>query len=129
MISQNNAALLSLLTATIMADRRIFEEEISALISTVKTLHREGVITTPLSEARILTWYELNRDHIKSKLTGASFSSWLYTCLDRLRPVEKKHSVLNAMKTIADADGEVHVSERALIVLTSRHWNIETQYA
>ena len=38
-----------------------------------------------------------------------------------------KQSILDVMKDIAKADGNFHVSEKALVVLTQHHWGIDTQ--
>lgn len=61
---------------------------------------------------------------VKEQALGPNLEPWLYERVNRLAGIENKAAILEAMRQIAIADGELHVSERALIVLTARQWGL-----
>ena len=111
--------LLSLLAATILADKRIFSEEIRAFGQAANQLAWIKQNHPGMSEARLLEWYEFNKDALDQKIHSPYFKTWFYDCLDRLAGIEDKNSILNAISLISHSDGEVHVSERALMALAA----------
>lgn len=116
--------LLSLLAVTIIADKRVLSEEIDRFISASNGLYIARVIEPRLTEAKLLAWYEAHKDDLKQRLNGPDFEKWLYGCLNRLNHIRDKQAILDVMADIAVSDGELHVSERALMALTARHWNV-----
>jgi uncharacterized tellurite resistance protein B-like protein len=117
--------ILSLLAATIFADGRVFSSEIETFLKAANTLTTLRKIEPKLSEAKLLAWYEMNKEDIREKITTPYFKDWFYVVVENLSDVEDKGSILSVMKDISQADGEVHVSERALVTLAARHWNID----
>lgn len=116
--------ILSLFTATIIADKHIYASEINAFLKSKGTLKIARQIDPKISEAKLLAWYEMNKDDIRQKLMTPYFKDWLYATLENLTHVSDKDRILDVMREIAIADGEVHVSERALISLTQRYWDL-----
>jgi len=122
MTSQRMDDLLSLLMAVIVADKRVFAEEIQAFLSEATKLQATLELKPKWSEAQLLMWYEMNKDDVKAQALGPYLKTWLYERVDRLADIENKPAILEAMRQIAVSDGNMHVSERALIVLTARQW-------
>lgn len=120
--------ILRLLVATIFADKRIFASEIDAFLSSAIILPAISQSKRNFSEAKLLAWYEIHKDTIRDKITTPYFKDWFYELLDKLSHLEDKKSILRAMKDISIADGEVHVSERALITLAARYWSVELEF-
>jgi len=71
-----------------------------------------------------MAWYEDHKVEIQRQLSTPYFKDWFYDLLDKLAKVPGKETVLDVMFKIAQADGEVHVSERALVTLTERYWGL-----
>ena len=67
-------------------------------------------------------WYEMNKGIVAEQALGPNLETWLYERVNRLAPIKDKGAILEAMRLIAIADGEMHVSEHALILLTARQW-------
>lgn len=109
--------ILTVLAATVLADKRIFAEEIEAFVESSKSICRELEMDPPLSEAKLLSWFEINRDKIKQKLRHNNFESWFEALLKRLNENSILSDLLEHMDFIAKSDGELHVSEKALQVL------------
>jgi len=125
MITDELNDLLSLLAATIFADKRVFAEEIETFIGVANRLQKSCKIDPPLSEGDLLDWFEANKNQIKANITAPEFETWLKNCLVRLDHISDKPVVLKIMTDIAKSDNEFHISEKALIVLTSRYWGLE----
>lgn len=119
---QNN--ILSLIAATIFADKRVYASEIEVFGKATAKLKALQESKPKLSETKILVWYEMNKDDIRRKITAPYFKDWFYDLLEQLSDVQDKQSILDIMQKISLADGDVHVSERALMALAKRYWGI-----
>lgn len=122
MTSQRLDDLLCLLMAVIVADKRTFAEEIQAFLTEAAKLQITLNLKPKWSEAQLLMWYELNKADVKTAVLGPYLKTWLYERVNRLADIEDKPAILEAMRLVAISDGKMHVSERALIVLTARQW-------
>jgi len=127
MISDELHDLLSLLAATIFADKRVFAQEVETFLKTAKDLGNLRKTDEVISEAKLLSWFDSNVDIIRSRLQTPDFETWFYDCLDRLDGLEDKQALISIMTQIAKSDDEFHISEQALIVLTANHWKVECQ--
>ena len=108
----------------VLADQKIYSDEIQALTIAALSLKEKGVFKEPMSGADILSWFEVNKKLLRAKMKTPDFEAWLYACLDGLDRVPHKTAILEALTEIALADREFHFSEKALLILTSRHWNL-----
>ena len=124
MISDELHDLLSLLAATIFADKRVFAKEIETFLKTTESIRRIQKTEDVISEAKLLSWFDSNVDIIRTKLQSTDFEQWFYGCLDRLDGLQGKQILIDTMTEIAMADDEFHISEQALIVLTANHWKL-----
>lgn len=123
-MSSKQNDILSLVAATIFADKRVYASEVETFVKAAGKLNALQDTKLKLSEARLLVWYETNKDDIRQKITTPYFKDWFYEILERLSDVQDKHSILEVMQDISRADGTVHVSERALITLAKRYWDM-----
>ena len=119
--------LLALLAAMIFADKHTYGEEIEAFLEESAKLQTTLNIEPRWSDAKILMWYELNKAAVKTNALGTDLEKWLYERVNGLSQIEDKAAILEAMRKIAISDGEIHVSECALIVLTARQWVLHPQ--
>jgi len=63
---------------------------------------------------------------LKARINNISgFESWLHPILDNLLESPHQPAILNKMIEISKSVGELHISEKALIVLTARRWNLK----
>ena len=126
MFSKDLHNILCLIAACIFADKHIYDSEIEAFVTSTLKLKIAKRLEPKLSKTRLLAWYEENKQTIRQRLETPYFKDWFYDLLNQLAKVPDKDSILNVMRDIARADGEVHISERALITLAERHWGIGT---
>ena len=124
MLSEEINDLLSLLALMIFADKQVLDGEVSAFVRLADKLQVARDIEPRLSEAKLTAWYGNNKNELENVLESQDFADWLYSRLDRLNPLQDKLSILSVLCDIASSDGEVHVSERALIKLVAQRWDI-----
>ena len=118
--------ILTILAITVVVDKRVFAKEVDSFINSARNL---DILETPdldLSPAKLLMWFESNRDDLKARMNQApSFEKWFNAIIDNLSEHPARHSILNRMIKISKADGELHISEKALITLVAKRWNIK----
>jgi len=125
MISDELHDLLSLLAATIFADKRVFATEIETFLKAAENIRQLRKANEVISEAKLLSWFDANAEIIRNKLQTPGFEPWFYGCLDRLAELNDKQALMDIMIDISKSDEEFHISEQALIVLTASHWGLE----
>jgi len=124
MLSEEINDLLSLLALMIFADKRVLKDEINAFVRLADKLQVARDIEPRLSEAKLVLWYESHKEELEAALNSPNFDGWFYDRLDNLKDIPNKLSILSVLCDIASSDGEVHVSEKALIKLTAQRWDI-----
>ena len=118
--------ILTILAITVVADKRIFAKEVDSFINSARNLEVLETANIDLSPAKLLIWFENNRDDLKARMNQApTFEKWFNTIIDNLSEHPARHSILNRMIKISKADGELHISEKALITLVAKRWNIK----
>ena len=117
-------SVLNLIAATILADKRVYASEVEVFIKQSSRLKLIRRLDPKISEAKLLSWYELNKDSINDRLSTPYFKDWFYATLDQIAELPDKQTILDVMRKISAADDDVHVSERALITLAERYWKL-----
>ena len=125
MLSDELHALLSLLTAMIFADKRVFAKEVESFLQASRRISDIRESDETISEAKLLSWFDENAEGIRKMLKTPDFEPWLNKRLSQLDGIYDKQALMTMMSDIANADSEFHISEQALLVLTARHWNLE----
>ena len=115
-------SVLELLAVTMFADKKVLASEIQAFVANVQWLQNDHVLKTSLSEGEIIKWYEANKGAMRALIQPGNFEAWMDLKVEELKDFPDKHLLLRAMDEIAHADGEKHISEKALEVLTAKKW-------
>ena len=117
-------SVLNLIAATILADKRVFASEVEVFIREASRLELVKRLDPKMSEAKLLSWYELYKDAIEANLKTPYFKDWYYSLLEQISALPDKEHMLDVMRHISAADNEIHVSERALVALAERYWDM-----
>lgn len=117
-------SVLNLIAATILADKRVYASEVDVFIKQSSRLKLIRRLDPKISEAKLLSWYELNKDSINDRLSTPYFKDWFYATLDQIAELPDKQTILDVMRKVSAADDDIHVSERALITLAERYWKL-----
>lgn len=116
------SGLLHLIAATILADKRFYASDGDTFIKEARAMILVRQLEPKLSEARLLSWFELNKGAVQENLKAPYFKDWYYNLLKQLSDVPDKKSILDVMHKISSTDDKVHESGRALIILAERYW-------
>lgn len=116
--------VLTLLSLSIFADKKVYASEIDTLVKAATRISLINGSPITLSEAKVLAWFETHKGDIQRKmdLPRSEFDSWLIPILKRVKVNSDRETLTHLMEMIAISDGEVHVSERALINLVKANW-------
>ena len=119
MFNRQTEAVLSLTAFSIFADKRVISEEISKFMSLSKVLRTTDISDIEITEPKLLHWFEMNRANLQDKMTlgPAGLKRWINMVIDDLSEFKQKSLILDWITQIAKADGEHHISEKALFVL------------
>ena len=119
--------ILMLLAVGVFADKRIHSSEIEVFIKSVSRLELSNRDLPKISEAKALSWYEMHKDEVRRRFAGprAEFDEWFIPILNRVGTHADKIVLIDLLDMIFLADNEVHNSEKALMVLIKRVWNLE----
>ena len=116
--------ILTLLALEVIADKRVLTDEVDTFVDTARHLQEIMNIDPVLSDETLFAWLESNYQNLQNIVSGSDFDRKLQDLFSRLEALPNKAAVLKGMARISIADGEVHVSEQALIILAARHWGI-----
>jgi len=119
--TQDIEDILTLFAMTILADRRLFMEELELFMDLSGMIEPFNTSPEQLTGANMLEWFENNKEHLLVKLDAPDFETWIKTILERLAPLSDKSIILKAMSALSIADDNVHISERSLLSLTAKH--------
>ena len=119
--------ILTVLTIGIFADGKIHSNEVKVFIKSVSRLKLSNYDLPKISEAKALSWFELNKEDMNQKLSDprSEFDAWFLPILERVGQHADKDALLHLLTMIFLADNELHNSETALIALIRRMWNLD----
>jgi len=122
MFNHQLEAVLSIMALSIFADKRVLSTEITAFVDAADKVKQNVTTDLPITEAKMLLWFELNRERIRDnmQLGSAEFSAWFSSLLRDLSGLQNKKFISEIVRSIAHADGELHISEQALAIMIDR---------
>jgi len=115
-------AVLSVIALSIFADKRVLSTEITAFVKSADVISAHVNSDLQLSEPKLLLWFELNRERIQAKmqLGPAEFEAWFDSIFEDFARIPDKTFISDIVENIARADGELHISEKALSAMLDR---------
>lgn len=125
MFTETEDDILTLLGITIFADKRVFAREIESFIESASELDLGTGRSERVNNDTLLLWFEANRQELKTLHTRTDFEPWITALIDRLAGYPHKERLLSIIYDISRSDGEIHVSETALMVLCARRWGLD----
>ncbi len=118
--------IMTVLAVGIFADKKIHSSEIKVFIESVSRVKLSNHALPMISEAKALTWYEMNKDIVRDKFAGprSEFDGWFVPILTQVGKHADKDAFMKLLDKIFIADNELHISETALSVLIRRVWGL-----
>lgn len=117
--------ILSLMTAIIMSDKRVREDEVQSFIKNAHFMAQELNQNIGLTDEMLQNWFEAKREKIASAVMSDEADSYLIEKIMALENFAPKQTLLNCLISIAAADAEIHYEEADLVNLAAAYWGLK----
>jgi len=116
--------ILTLLTVIILADDRVYKEEVDTFVEVVIDLNSKISPEMFMTHKMAFDWFVANKDDVAKILSSPNAERHLDNLIKSLNQVKRKDAILNALQTVAHADNDFHPKEQSVIGRTIRLWKI-----
>ncbi len=116
--------ILTLLAMLVLADHRIYKEELDAFTSTVEHINLQVRPDIIVTHTMAFDWFIHNREQIRNRLNDARTDQTLTDLIKRTRSLPGKASILKAMVEIAKTDQHFHNDDKHMLRKVATGWNI-----
>ena len=124
MTSEEWHDILTLLTIVVLADKRVYKEEVDTFVQTVKHLNDTISPETFMTEGMAFDWFKSNRERVGKMLVGKDVERNIKDTISRTKKVHGKAEIVKAMEKIAQADSDYHKSEHGVIRRAAYGWGV-----
>ena len=116
--------IMTLLTIVILADKRVYKEEVDTFVHTVKALNQSISPEIFMTEGMAFDWFKSNRMRVSNLLVGPSVEANIKNLIRNTRNVPGKSKIIDAMQRIAQADSDFHKTEQNVIKRAADGWGV-----
>ena len=113
-----------LLSIIILADAKVYKEEVDAMSAQLIQLCRQVDPDVFITETMAQDWFQSNRKYIQSALKAPYRESYVKESLESLSDSPHKSKIYDVMMDISHSDGEFHKDERSVVILAEKAWNM-----
>jgi len=116
--------ILTLFSVVILADRRVYKEEVDTFVEQTLALKDEISPKMIFSKKMAMDWFFQHRDEISNWAQGIDPHEHTKKHIMALGDSAHCQKILSALYAVAVVDGEYHKAESRLINLACEHWNL-----
>ncbi|MGB0906764.1 MAG: TerB family tellurite resistance protein [Maricaulaceae bacterium] len=116
--------VFSLLSIIVIADNRVYKEEVDCFTNHVISLKNDLQSDTLLTRKLALDWFMAHRDAIATELRSAKAEIFISRKILQFADFPKRHLLLDAMYKIAMSDGDLHEREKRIIESAAAQWKL-----
>jgi len=129
MRDQNWSDILTLLSMMILADEKVYQEEVEAFKKAAVELKDMICPEVMLTEHMAFDWFTLHREDIMLQMSTFNYPTAVTKTLENLKGLPDKQMFVMALLKIAISDGFEHGSESRLINMAAKHWDVDVKLA
>ena len=118
--------ILSLLSMMILADEKIYHEEVEAFKKAATVLKDKLCPEMMVTETMVFDWFVLHREDLNQRMSSLHYPESLFDLLDKLKSFPDKIPLLEALTDIAVSDGYKHGNESRLFTTAVQTWGVDT---
>ena len=122
MNTENWEDILTLLTMVVVADKKVYKEEVDTFVEAIYDLNNAISPDIFFTESMAFEWFRANRERVKNKLIGRNADRNLKEVIIRLKGLKYQKEILDSMARIAHADSEYHDQEHKVIKQAAYSW-------
>ncbi len=116
--------VMTLLTVVILADKRVYKEEVDTFVSTVKSLNETIAPGMFVTESMAFEWFKSNRMRVSHLLVGPHVERNIQDLVRSTSKISGKKAIIIAMEKIANADSDYHRNEDKIISKCVKGWKL-----
>ena len=116
--------VLTLFCMTILADEKVYQEEVEAFIEAGLALKARLSPKIMLTRHMMVDWFKLYREDLGEIMKGPERSVVIQNCLDNLQDVPERSEIATSLIEIARSDGYKHRNEINIIHLAHNAWGL-----
>lgn len=124
MTSEEWHSILTLMTIVILADKKVYKEEVDTFVASVKTLNETISPEIFMTEGMAFDWFKANRGMVSNMIVGPNVEKNIQGLIAKTQNVPGKKEIISAMQTIATADSDFHKSEESIIGKCAKGWKL-----
>lgn len=109
----------------IIADDRVFEEEVSEFVNAVTALQNSVEFQTPVESQNLRDWFNSHEHELNSLMQSPRADAEIAKLFVRLNTMSDKKNMLKGMLSVAVSDGEIHLNEKILMSMAALYWNLD----
>jgi len=117
--------VLILLALVILADNKVYRQEVEVFIKVAESLGDDFWGQNIISRKFLHDWLKLHFKELETLNKSKSKDAALAKLFIRLKQVPQKRKLVDAMVSVAAADGKIQVDEKILISLAALYWDQE----
>ena len=116
--------IMSLLGLVILADNRVYKEEVDTFVKAAIDLNKKVNPGLFLTTDMALKWFMENRDDLAAVLKSPAVKSKIDVIIKRLSRVPNQDAIIRVMEDIARSDQDYHRSEHYIISRAMEMWRM-----
>ena len=121
--------IFRLLAMVIIADKRVYKEEVDAFIDSAMDIKAAISDETLITRDMAFEWFRGHRDEIMALAKTPEYSVSALRIIMSMTEFKHRDAVLRAMISVSMADDEFHPSEESLVVIAAAHWKLKDERA
>jgi len=122
---ENLDKILRLLSIVILADKRVYKEEVDTMCSQLLKLYVDICPGVLLTDSMVREWFQSNRASIHSAINGPYRIEFISDTLISLNRFPHRKKLFEVLLSISYSDGEYHKDERSVIFMAQKHWKLD----
>lgn len=128
MHSRNWNDALTLLCMMIMADGKVYHEEVATFKSAAVQLRNAVSPEIMVTEKMAEDWFILHKDEISRKMSTVFRAAATQEVFERLKTLPNKKELIIALLKIAVSDGHQHRAEHQLMLKACEAWDLDPAF-
>ena len=124
MTSESWHDVLTLMAMVILADKRVYKEEVDTFVESITELNNKISPDMFMTQSMAFEWFKSNRERVKNLLIGKDAKTNVRETVLRVGNLPHKPYIVECMRNIANADNEYHSSEHSVIKQAAYNWKI-----
>ncbi|WP_371396750.1 hypothetical protein [Fretibacter rubidus] len=120
--------IFTLLAIIVVADDRVYKEEVDSFVAQVDILKSEVGSDALVTPKLAFDWFVAQRDEIKARVQQENAEFFIVRTIQGLLDFPNHGALLRSMEAVSVSDREFHIEEKSIIQLAAAYWGQTPPY-